>query len=66
MNNSEIEQFTQAMNNLTTGELDTLAATVGHGLVAKMQAAVAQRDAVIEHAAEEIVHGAEIHLRANT
>lgn len=63
MNNSEIEQFTQAMNNLTTEELDTLAATVGHGLVAKMQAAVAQRDAVIRDATDEIVQAVEKHLR---
>lgn len=63
MNENEIEQLTQAMKNMSPTELQALTAAVGPELMAKMQAALAQRDAVFEDAADEIVQGAEKHLR---
>lgn len=63
MDGSEIEQFEQAWKNLTPDELQRFTAQVGPEAVAKMQAAIAQRDAVLEEAADEIVQGAEKHLR---
>lgn len=64
MNGSEIEQFAQAMKDMTPEEHEALEAMVGPELFAKMQAALAQRDAVFEEAADEIVQGAEKHLRS--
>lgn len=63
MNENEIEQLAQAMKNMTPAELQALTTRVGPELMAKMQAALAQRDAVFEDAADEIVRGAEKHLR---
>lgn len=63
MINGEIEQLAQAMKDMTPAELQALTATVGPQLMAKMQTAIAQRDAVFGDAADEIVQGAEKHLR---
>ncbi|WP_141387437.1 hypothetical protein [Microbacterium maritypicum] len=62
MNENEIEQLAQAMKDMTPEELQALTARVGPELMAKMQAALAQRDAVFEDAADQIVQGAEKHL----
>jgi hypothetical protein len=65
MNNNEIEQLAQAMNDMTPEELQTLTAIVGPELMAKMQAALAQRDTAFHEAGEEIVLGAERHLHGD-
>lgn len=65
MDAREIEQLAQAMKDMTPEELQALTATVGPELMAKMQTALAQRDAVFEEAGEAIVQGAEKHLRGD-
>ena len=53
------------MRDMTPAELQALTAMVGAELMAKMQSALAQRDAVIEDAADEIAQGTEKQLRGD-